>query len=85
MYRGALRSVLSELLRQDRLLLTQDFGVSAAKVIVPLLSVSSGRLTSGLDEVSVTVTFGNDGHVKSATIAEPQPRSRSCAPGWDRR
>jgi large subunit ribosomal protein L4 len=31
MYRGALRSVLSELLRQDRLLLVDDFSVSAAK------------------------------------------------------
>ena len=31
MYRGAMRSVLSELLRQDRLLLTEEFGVSAPK------------------------------------------------------
>ena len=31
MYRGAMRSVLSELVRQDRLLLTEEFGVSAPK------------------------------------------------------
>ncbi len=31
MYRGAMRSVLSELIRQDRLLLTEAFGVSAPK------------------------------------------------------
>ena len=31
MYRGAMRSVLSELIRQDRLLLTEEFGVSAPK------------------------------------------------------
>jgi large subunit ribosomal protein L4 len=31
MYRGALRSVLSELVRQDRLLVTEQFGVSAPK------------------------------------------------------
>jgi len=31
MYRGAMRSVLSELLRQERLLLTEEFGVSAPK------------------------------------------------------
>ena len=31
MYRGAMRSMLSELIRQDRLLLTEDFGVSAPK------------------------------------------------------
>ncbi len=31
MYRGAMRAMLSELIRQDRLLLTEDFGVSAPK------------------------------------------------------
>jgi large subunit ribosomal protein L4 len=31
MYRGALRSVWSELLRQERVLVTEEFGVSAAK------------------------------------------------------
>ena len=31
MYRGAMRSVLSELVRQDRRLLTEEFGVSAPK------------------------------------------------------
>ncbi len=31
MYRGALRSVWSELLRQERLLVTEEFGVSAPK------------------------------------------------------
>jgi large subunit ribosomal protein L4 len=31
MYRGAMRSVLSELLRQDRLLVTPEFALSAAK------------------------------------------------------
>ncbi len=31
MYRGALRSVLSEMLRQDRLLVVQEFAVTAAK------------------------------------------------------
>ncbi len=31
MYRGAMCSVLSELVRQDRLLLTEEFGVSAPK------------------------------------------------------
>ncbi|MCZ6498788.1 MAG: 50S ribosomal protein L4 [Gammaproteobacteria bacterium] len=31
MYRGAMRSMLSELIRQDRLLLTEEFAVSAPK------------------------------------------------------
>jgi len=31
MYRGAMRSMLSELIRQDRLMITEDFSVSAPK------------------------------------------------------
>jgi large subunit ribosomal protein L4 len=31
MYRGALRSVFSQLLRQDRVVVTEEFGVSAPK------------------------------------------------------
>ena len=31
MYRGAIRSILSELIRQDRLVLTNEFSVSAPK------------------------------------------------------
>ena len=31
MYRAAMRSIVSELLRQDRLLVTESFGVSAPK------------------------------------------------------
>jgi large subunit ribosomal protein L4 len=44
MYRGAMRSVLSELLRQDRLLLTEKFGVSAPK---------TKELKTKLDELQV--------------------------------
>lgn len=44
MYRGAMRSMLSELIRQDRLLLTEEFGVSAPK---------TKELKSKLNELSV--------------------------------
>jgi large subunit ribosomal protein L4 len=44
MYRGAMRSVLSELIRQERLLLTEKFGVSAPK---------TKELKTKLDELQV--------------------------------
>jgi len=44
MYRGAMRSVLSELIRQERLLLTENFGVSAPK---------TKELKTKLDELQV--------------------------------
>jgi large subunit ribosomal protein L4 len=44
MYRGAMRSVLSELLRQERLLLTENFAVSAPK---------TKELKTKLDELQV--------------------------------
>lgn len=44
MYRGAMRSVLSELIRQERLLLTEEFGVSAPK---------TKELKTKLDELQV--------------------------------
>ena len=44
MYRGAMRSVLSELIRQERLLLTEEFGVSAPK---------TKELKTKLDELKV--------------------------------
>lgn len=44
MYRGAMRSVLSELIRQERLLLTENFAVSAPK---------TKELKTKLDELQV--------------------------------
>src|SRR5690554_2242316 len=48
MYRGAMRSVLSELLRQDRLMLTEAFGVSAAKTKEVRTKLNDLGVTRGL-------------------------------------
>lgn len=49
MYRAALRSVLSELVRQDRLVVVKEFGVEAPKT--KLLAVKLGEF--GLDNVLI--------------------------------
>jgi large subunit ribosomal protein L4 len=58
MYRGAMRSIVSELLRQDRLLATDSFGVSAPKT-----RELAGKLKEmGLDNVLI-VTDAADGNL----------------------
>ena len=48
MYRGALRSILSELVRQDRLVLTETFAVSAPKTKEVVAKLAEIGLTKGL-------------------------------------
>jgi large subunit ribosomal protein L4 len=61
MYRGAMRSIVSELLRQDRLVATESFGVSAPKT-----RELAGKLKEmGLDNVLI-VTNGADGNLLMA-------------------
>jgi large subunit ribosomal protein L4 len=48
MYRGALRSVWSELLRQERLLVTQEFGVGAPKTRELKAKLAELGFTTGL-------------------------------------
>jgi large subunit ribosomal protein L4 len=61
MYRGAMRSIVSELLRQDRLVATESFGVSAPKT-----RELAGKLKEmGLDNVLI-VTDGADGNLLMA-------------------
>jgi large subunit ribosomal protein L4 len=61
MYRGAMRSIMSELLRQDRLVATESFGVSAPKT-----RELAGKLKEmGLDNVLI-VTDGADGNLLMA-------------------
>ena len=48
MYRGAMRSMLSELIRQDRLLLMEDFSVSAPKTKELVAKLSELELDSTL-------------------------------------
>ncbi len=58
MYRGAMRSIVSELLRQDRLVVTSSFGVSAPKT-----RELAGKLKGlGLDNVLI-VTDVIDGNL----------------------
>ena len=38
MYRGAMQSILSELIRQDRMIVTEDFAVDAPKTKAGLRS-----------------------------------------------
>ena len=51
MYRGAMRSILSELLRQDRILLVEEFGVSSPKT----RELVSKLKDLGLDDVLIVV------------------------------
>ena len=51
MYRGAMRSILSELLRQDRILLVEEFGVSSPKT----RELVSKLEDLGLDDVLIVV------------------------------
>lgn len=48
MYRGALRSILSELIRQDRLLVVEKFGVEAPKTKELLAKLKAYELTDVL-------------------------------------
>tara|TARA_Y100000814_G_scaffold284963_1_gene252411 strand:- start:845 stop:1216 length:372 start_codon:yes stop_codon:yes gene_type:complete len=48
MYRGAMRSMLSELVRQDRLLLTEKFSVSAPKTKELVAKLDKLKLGSAL-------------------------------------
>ena len=48
MYRGALRSILSELVRQDRLVLTETFAVSAPKTKEFVAKLADFGVTKGL-------------------------------------
>ncbi|MDG1467628.1 MAG: 50S ribosomal protein L4 [Glaciecola sp.] len=48
MYRGAIRSILSELIRQDRLIVVEKFGVDAPKTKALLAQLSTYDLTDVL-------------------------------------
>ncbi len=62
MYRGAIRSILSELVRQDRLVVVEGFGVSAPKT--KELAAKLGEL--GLKEVLI-LTEASDDNLKLAS------------------
>jgi len=71
MYRAAMRSILSELLRQDRLLTTESFGVAEAKT-----RELAGKLKSmGLDNVLIVTDVADE---KLYLAARNLPRVAVC-------
>ncbi|MGD2112328.1 MAG: 50S ribosomal protein L4 [Gammaproteobacteria bacterium] len=71
MYRAAMRSILSELLRQDRLLSIESFGVDAPKT-----RELAGKLTGmGLDNVLIVTDAADD---KLYLAARNLPRVAVC-------
>ena len=55
MYQGALRSILSELIRQDRLLIVDEFKLEAPKTKVMLAKMEEMKLTGNILFVSDTI------------------------------
>ena len=62
MYRAAMRSILSELVRQDRLLIVDDIAVAAPKTKQLVAKLSDFGMTRGL----ILTETGNDGLYLSA-------------------
>ncbi len=61
MYRGAMQSILSELIRQDRLIVTEDFSVDAPKtkeVQMTLKSLELGNVLVVVEEVDNNLYLG---------------------------
>jgi large subunit ribosomal protein L4 len=80
MYRGALRSVLSELLRQDRLLLTEDFAVGAPKTKevrakLQALGVDAALIVVEAFDANLWLGARNLPHVEVAEASQIDPVS----------
>jgi len=61
MYRGAMQSILSELVRQDRLVVTEDFSVSAPKtkeVLQRLNELDLNQVLVVVEEVDENLFLG---------------------------
>jgi len=80
MYRGAVRSVLSELLRQDRLVLTSEFAVSeprtkAVKALLAGLGVEHGVIVVEAFDQNLWLAVRNLPHVFCLEANEVDPVS----------
>ena len=80
MYRGALRSILSELVRQERLIVVDDFGVSAPKTkeLVARLSdlgVSEALIVTQEVDENLLLASRNLYHVDARSVNEVDPVS----------
>lgn len=80
MYRGALRSILSELVRQDRLVVVEDLGVAAPKTrelvakLAELEAHDALLVTENFDE-NLMLASRNLYHVDARAISELDPVS----------
>ena len=80
MYRGALRSILSELVRQERLIVVDDFAVSAPKTkeLVGKLSelgVSEALIVTAEMDENLLLASRNLYHVDARSVQEVDPVS----------
>ncbi len=80
MYRAAMRSIFSELARQDRLVVVNDFEVAEAKTKVMVARLkdygtSDVLLVSDVDDVNVLLAARNIPYCEVATVAALNPVS----------
>jgi len=80
MYRGALRSILSELVRQDRLIVVESFGVDAPKtkeLVGKLndLGVTEALIVTEQFDENLMLASRNLYHVGATSVAEVGPVS----------
>lgn len=80
MYRGALRSILSELVRQDRLLVVDEFAVSAPKtkeLVAKLkeLDVSDALIVTETFDENLLLASRNLYHVDTRALSDVDPVS----------
>jgi large subunit ribosomal protein L4 len=80
MYRGALRSILSEMVRQERLVIVDKFAVSEIKTKELAGKLSALGFTSGLivvdaDDDALYLSARNIPHVDVVTVSDMDPAS----------
>lgn len=80
MYRAAMRSILSELVRQDRLLVVDSFGIAEPKTKLMLAKLkeygsNDALLVSDVDDVNMLLSARNIPHCEVATVAGLNPVS----------
>lgn len=78
MYRGALRAILSELLRQDRLLVVESFGCETAKTKalaekLGAMGFTSGLIVSDADDANLHLAARNIPHIEVRCATEIDP------------
>jgi large subunit ribosomal protein L4 len=80
MYRGALRSILSEMVRQDRLVVVDKFALSEIKTKelaekLAALGITSGLIVVNEDDDALYLSARNIPHVEVVTVSDMDPVS----------